>query len=125
MNIYIDKNNNPIISMIEQSISLHKQYLLTKNIESADVILTFAYSEKDFIKMDKMKGESESIQTKKIIFFSWFHPWNNFSAFQEIFSPERESCVLMNADKYRIVQLPISKNELMDEISHLLNSKFN
>lgn len=125
MNIYIEKNNNPIISMIEHSISLNKQYLLTKNIESADVILSFAYSEKELTKMDKMKGEFESTPTKKIIFFSWFHAWNNFSAFQEIFSPERESCVLMNAHKYRIVQLPVSKNELMDEILHLLNSKLN
>jgi len=86
----------------------------------ADIIVSFAYhDENDILEMKTMSNMVREFPNKKIVFLSWFHPLDDYDKYRHLFNPGNPACVLMDANKYRILQLPVHKEILIDNILEL------
>lgn len=117
--IYIEETHNPLLPALKGFIA-DEGYILEKKMGIAEIIISFAYhNEREIIQMDTMCDILLNHPGKKIIFLSWFHIVNNYDKYSSLFSPEKPSCVLMDSNQYRILQLPVSKKDLVNSISEL------
>lgn len=95
--------------------------------DSADLILSTVYDpfSKSKVKMDFLKQTLEDYPGVKGIFLSWFHPFDDFEMYSNLFSPEHSSCILMDTNKYRILQLPVTSQQILHTMKVLLDIKVN
>lgn len=118
--IYIEENFNPLLEELEKLIKNQKGYEVAKSPLSATIIISFAYgNDEDVLKMSfmgKMIFE-DGWENKKIIFLSWFHPWDDLVYYDSLFSPESQTCVLLDTDRYRLLQLPVIQKEIIETIN--------
>lgn len=121
--IYIESKNNPLIFSLQKMIQKeYKDFQLENDIRKADLIISFAYHHKDDIEeMNTMSKLITDIKysRKKIIFLSWLHPLDDHSKYRKLFNPEESTCVLMDASKYLILKLPITKKDIITAINQL------
>jgi len=86
----------------------------------ADIIISFAYHDNDdIVEMKTMGNMTREFPKKKIVFLSWFHPLVDYDKYKHLFNPGNPACILMDANKYRILQLPINKDVLIGNILEL------
>ena len=87
----------------------------------ADIIISFAYHDNDdIVEMKTMGNMTREFPKKKIVFLSWFHPLVDYDKYKHLFNPGNPACILMDANKYRILQLPINKDVLIGNILELI-----
>ena len=93
---------------------------LTEEEIFADIIVSFAYHDiDDIVDMKTMSNMTMKFPDKKIIFLSWFHPLDDNDKYRHLFNPGNPACVLMDANRYRILQLPVNKEMLIGNILEL------
>ena len=89
----------------------------------ADIIVSFAYhDEDDILEMKTMGNMTRDFPDKKIIFLSWFHPLDDYDKYKNLFNPRNPACILMDANRYRILHLPVYKEILIANILELANN---
>lgn len=122
VHVYIEKKFNPFVSTLREVINKSVDIELTEKSSEAGVIISFSYHNKDDVVEMATMGEvinKKGYEEKKFIFLSWFHPWNDEKYYRSLFSPEKATCVLMDTDRYHILQLPVTKNDIIESISFL------
>lgn len=119
--ILISDAYNPISGSIKNLINeMDTKVKLTEKENCADIILSLAYhDEYDIAEMKTMSRMTKEFPNKKIIFLSWFHHIDDSDKYQHFFNPRNPACILMDANKYRILQLPVNKEMLISNISEL------
>lgn len=119
--ILISNTFNPISGSLKILISeMGAVAQLTEEEIFADIIVSFAYHEEDdILEMKTMSNMIREFPDKKIVFLSWFHPLDDFDKYRHFFNPGNPACVLMDANRYRILQLPVNKEMLIGNILEL------
>jgi hypothetical protein len=118
--LILDKYN-PISGALKNLISEMGSIIqLTEEQIFADIIVSFAYhDEDDIMEMKTLSNMTREFPAKKIVFLSWFHPLDDYDKYRHLFNPGNPACVLMDANRYRILQLPVTKEMLIGNILEL------
>lgn len=120
--IYIDNRNNPIVDQLAFIIKSASLFQIKEDATNADVLLSFAYHNiNDIVEMSTMGNLVKQFPDKRIIFLSWFHAIENLDKYCHMFSPEKPTCILLDAKKYRILQLPVTKRDIIESIPIPIN----
>lgn len=119
--ILISDTFNPISGSLKNLISeMGSIVQLTEEEIFADIIVSFAYhDEDDIVEMKTLSNMTREFPDKKIVFLSWFHPLVDYDKYKHLFNPGNPACILMDANKYRILQLPVNKEILIGNILEL------
>lgn len=116
--IYIEEANNPLVDDLKSSLSSFAS--IAQRPEDAEIIICIAYHHKeDVLAMQAMSNMVNSQPGKKIIFLSWFHPVKDLDRYTRLFSPEAETCILMDTARYHILQLPVDYDSIINSIRSL------
>ncbi|MDD3944788.1 MAG: hypothetical protein WC240_08745 [Bacilli bacterium] len=120
-NIFISDVFNPLYDSLKNIIVENGEIgQLTVREDDSDIIISFAYNDKeDILEMSAMMKMITKFPKKKIVFLSWFHPLVDYDKYKHLFNPGNPACILMDANKYRILQLPINKDVLIGNILEL------
>jgi len=119
--IHIAGTNNPLMPWFKEILT-EEGHTIIKEISSSDLIIAFGYSNKnDIVEMGNMGtlALNKKYTGKRVIFLSWFHPVEDIKHFSHLFTPERATCVLMDGVRFRILQLPVTRQLIINTIEQL------
>src|SRR5690606_5283167 len=103
ISIFINDTFNPMASSLKESLG--KDYTIVNNSKEAEIIISLAYDrEQNIITMDKINDIVKDYKSNKVILLSWFDFTKDWERYTHLLSPEKSSCVIMDAKKFRILQ---------------------